>query len=491
MTFGEVNALVHPDDLKLYELAAELCRRQGPSVDHAFRMRHANGNWVWLRARCELVRQPGEPGAPDRHRRRHHRAEDAGREDRRRRPAPARRDRDDPGSLRGVGRRQPPRAVQLELPGAAQPPRRGDRGRAPPTSVVAAGRKPVVRTKASTAASVPGARTFEAQLDDGRWLHISERRTKDGGYVSVGTDITALKRHEEKLMDSEKRLMATVADLRRSQQTLGAADRGACRTGREIRRRKDPRRGSQPGEIEIPRQYEPRAAHAAQRHHRLFRDHGIGDVRPARRRQNIANIAATSARAANICSTSSTTFSTCRRSRPAASGSDFEDLELDRFLADAMRVVSGARQGQGNLTLVRRIAGIRLHADRRALKQIALNLLSNAVKFTPEGGRVTVRGRAARRRHHRHRRYRHRHSQGRAGQARAGRSSRWKASSPRAIRARGSASPSRNRSPSCTAARCASAPRSASARRWCVCRSKRLPREGTMCPGAMPARRNS
>ena len=25
-------------------------------------MRHAAGHWVWLRARCELVRQPGEPG---------------------------------------------------------------------------------------------------------------------------------------------------------------------------------------------------------------------------------------------------------------------------------------------------------------------------------------------------------------------------------------------------------------------------------------------
>ena len=36
---------------------------------------------------------------------------------------------------------------------------------------------------------------------------------------------------------------------------------------------------------------------------------------------------------------------------------------------------------------------LKLRADRRALKQIALNLLSNAVKFTPVGGRVTVRGR--------------------------------------------------------------------------------------------------
>src|SRR5207247_1396434 len=87
-------------------------------------------------------------------------------------------------------------------------------------AVVAAGRKPVVRSKITSEGQIPGARTFEAQLDDGRWLHISERRTKDGGYVSVGTDITNIKLHEEKLMDSEKRLMATVADLRHSQQKL-------------------------------------------------------------------------------------------------------------------------------------------------------------------------------------------------------------------------------------------------------------------------------
>src|SRR6185437_11347997 len=47
-----------------------------------------------------------------------------------------------------------------------------------------------------------------------------ERRTKDGGYVSVGTDITALKSNEEKLIDSEKRLIATVADVRSSQHRL-------------------------------------------------------------------------------------------------------------------------------------------------------------------------------------------------------------------------------------------------------------------------------
>jgi two-component system cell cycle sensor histidine kinase PleC len=75
---------------------------------------------------------------------------------------------------------------------------------------------------------------------------------------------------------------------------------------------------------------------------------------------------------------------------------DLEDVELDRELGDALRVVTTRAEAK-NLTVTSRIAaGIHLKADRRALKQIALNLLSNAVKFTPEDGRITVRGRLSR-----------------------------------------------------------------------------------------------
>ncbi len=156
---------------------------------------------------------------------------------------------------------------------------------------------------------------------------------------------------------------------------------------------------------------------------------------------------------------------------------DFEDLALDPLLAEAMRVVS-ARAQEKQLELVARISPeLRLRADRRALKQIVLNLLSNAVKFTPEGGSVTVRARAAD------------HcivlaiADTGIGIAKdalassAGRSSRWKASSPRAIRARGWASPSPSRWPNCMAAPCASARPSAGARWWwCGCRWSRIAR---------------
>src|SRR5262249_15923421 len=62
LSFGDVNALVHPDDVNLYQLAAQVADATTTTIDHAFRMRHAAGHWVWLRARCELVRQAGESG---------------------------------------------------------------------------------------------------------------------------------------------------------------------------------------------------------------------------------------------------------------------------------------------------------------------------------------------------------------------------------------------------------------------------------------------
>jgi signal transduction histidine kinase len=72
---------------------------------------------------------------------------------------------------------------------------------------------------------------------------------------------------------------------------------------------------------------------------------------------------------------------------------DHERLALDQLLADAMRVVS-SRAAEKRLALALDVeADTAFEADRRACKQVILNLLSNAVKFTPDGGRVDVRGR--------------------------------------------------------------------------------------------------
>ncbi len=61
----------------------------------------------------------------------------------------------------------------------------------------------------------PGAR--EAEMNDGRWLQISERRTADGGVVMTAADITAIKRQDEARRLNEAQLQDAVDDLERSQ----------------------------------------------------------------------------------------------------------------------------------------------------------------------------------------------------------------------------------------------------------------------------------
>jgi two-component system cell cycle sensor histidine kinase PleC len=388
LAFGEVSALVHPDDVQLYELANDLAESETAVIDHAFRMRHADGHWIWLRVRCELVSQTREPGphligiAVDVTEQKNL-VEKTVAADLRLRDAIETIpeafvlwDADNRLVLCNSNFQElhdlPDEAITV---GASY------------ESVVAAGRKPVVRNKIITAGPVlPGARTFEAQLEDGRWLHISERRTKDGGYVSVGTDITALKTHEEKLVDSEKRLMATVSDLRASQQrTADLAEKYAAEKTRaeEANQAKSKFLANMSHELRTP-------LNAIIGFSEIMESGMFGPLGADKYREYCGDIRGSGQYLLDVIND----ILDMSKIEAGRIRLDFEDLALDPLLSEAMRVVA-ARAHEKQLKLVARISPkLHLRADRRALKQIALNLLSNAVKFTPEGGSITVRGRA-------------------------------------------------------------------------------------------------
>ena len=170
MTFGEVSRLVHPDDIKLYEVAAQLADATANAIDHEFRMLHAGGKWVWLRARCEMVRQATEPGlhligiAVDI-------TEQKSLVERTAAADLRLRDAIETIPEAFVLWDQENRLVLCNS-NFQQLHNLPDDAIVSGTSyedVVAAGRKHVIRTKLSSDGPViPGARTFEAQLDDGQ-----------------------------------------------------------------------------------------------------------------------------------------------------------------------------------------------------------------------------------------------------------------------------------------------------------------------------------
>ncbi|MGB5181820.1 MAG: ATP-binding protein [Xanthobacteraceae bacterium] len=393
LTFGEVDALVHKDDIDLYELASQLADGNLQSIDHAFRMRHAQGRWLWLRARCELTRQEGEVsphliGIAVDITEQKNLVERTVAADLR---------------LRDAIETIPEAFVLWDAENRLvlcnsnfqelhQLPDEAVVAGTSYETIVATGRKPLIRATVAHDSEPRGARTFEAQLEDGRWMHISERRTKDGGYVSVGTDITKVKQHEQKLIESEKRQRATIVDLRQSQQTLErqtaeladlaekyaeektrAEDANAAKSkflanmSHELRTPLNAIIGF--SEIMESGMFGPLGAEKYIEYSRDIRESGeylldvINDI------LDMSKIEAGGIRLSP------------------------EAVELDSLLADCIRVVS-TRASEKRLTINAEVEpGIHLNADRRALKQIALNLLSNAVKFTPDGGAVTVQGR--------------------------------------------------------------------------------------------------
>jgi two-component system cell cycle sensor histidine kinase PleC len=387
LSFGDVSGLVHPGDVQLYELASELADATVTSIDHDFRMRHADGHWVWLRARCELVHQPHDPGL----------------------------------HLIGIAVDITEQKTLVEKTVAADMRLRDAIETIPEAfvlwdadnrlvlcnsnfqelhdlpdeaitvgasyeSVVAAGRQPVVRNKVVTHGPLqPGARTFEAQLEDGRWLHISERRTKDGGYVSVGTDITAIKTHEEKLVDSERRQVATIADLRASQHRLAElAEKYAVEKTRaeEANQAKSKFLANMSHELRTP-------LNAIIGFSEIMESGMFGPLGADRYEEYCKDIRNSGEYLLDVIN-DVLDMATIEAGRIRL---EFEDLALDPLLSEAMRVVS-ARAQDKQLTLTARLSpDLSLRADRRALKQIVLNLLSNAVKFTPAGGQVTIRAR--------------------------------------------------------------------------------------------------
>src|SRR5262245_14609158 len=60
LNFGDVAERIHSDDPQLEKIIEALLSGRKDVFDEEFRMRHENGNWVWLRARAELSHAPGE-----------------------------------------------------------------------------------------------------------------------------------------------------------------------------------------------------------------------------------------------------------------------------------------------------------------------------------------------------------------------------------------------------------------------------------------------
>ena len=389
LSFAEVLSRIHESDTDLEQAVEQLLDGKITSFDQEFRMRHEEDHYVWLRARVALA--PGET--------------------------------ENQPHLIGIVfditqqklADKLNKEAELRLMDAVENISEAfvlwdadnrlvlcnskyQQFHSLPASVCAPGtayedvvrtaKEPAVRKRIGLKGESGEGRSFEVQLADRRWLQINERRTKDGGFVSVGTDITALKLQEERLRLSERELMMTVRDLQKErlladQQAQRLADL-ADKYAREKTRAEAANRSKSEflanmshelrtplnaiigfSEVMLAEMFGPMGSEKYAEYSRDIHRSGLFLLDVINDILDMSKIEA--GRMMLEC----------------------ETLQVDAALDEVMRLV-GPRAFEGGVSILREVpAGLSLWADRRAFKQVLINLLSNAVKFTPEGGKVT------------------------------------------------------------------------------------------------------
>jgi two-component system cell cycle sensor histidine kinase PleC len=395
LSFGDLQKMIHPEDDDLAAIAKLAAEGHNQTMDHEFRIRNAAGEWIWLRARAELVQDSPSAGrrlvgiAVDITEQKNL-AETSVLADQRLREAIEAISEAfvlwDSSNRLVLCNSKYQRLHNLS-PESTRPG-------APYAELAARGAAPLVDSEILINAKGPArpdspARTYEARLTDGRWLQVNERRTGDGGYVSVGTDITALKRHEEQLMDSERRLLATVSELRQSRQSLEAqtqqlADLAERHLEQKARaemanRAKAEFLANMSHELRTP-------LNAIIGFSEMMEQQTFGPLGSPKYQDYCSHIHESGQYLLHVFS-DVLDMSRLEAGRVRLNRSEFG---VETAIKNAMRDVEAAAQAKNLAIDVDVSPAESIQADREAVERILVTLLRNAVKFTPDGGAISI-----------------------------------------------------------------------------------------------------
>ena len=394
MSIGEVMELVHPDDADLFEIARNTADQRLDRIDELFRMRHANGSHVWMRIRTEMLEEmPGYPkmiGIAVDVTENHRLARESETASQRLQAAIentaesfALWDRND--NLIMANSRF------LDFNGLTD----ADIAPGMPRSVVEErSRQPISeRAIVTHSAMTTKSRTFERQLTDERWIQVSEKRTRDGITISVGTDVSQIKAHEQQLERNEQLLMTTVEELRAERRVSAEKAKELSEANARFLEAKEKAEAA----------YRTKSEFLANMSHELrtplnaiigFSDvmklemfGAIGDARYISYAHDIHDSGTFLLSVVNDILDMSKIEAGCLEL-------NYEETDLEPVVREAVQMLSIQAERAGIEVDFRIDDRLRLVADRRAIKQTLVNLLSNAVKFTGEGGRVRVRARS-------------------------------------------------------------------------------------------------
>lgn len=389
-SLSDLTSLAHPDDTDLHHIQQSLLVTDQPRFDEQLRLRHANGNWVWLRLRGEILRaDTGERqliGIATDVTEQHLLAEQTRLADIRLRDAIE--TTSEAFVLWDNQNRLVMCNTKYQQLHKLQP--QDVRAGTPYEEIAAKSHPDIVSTiTLPSGTNQAEARTYEAALSSKRWLQISERRTKDGGFVSVGTDISEVKLNEQKLIENEKRQTALIRDLNKSRQKLETQAQQLVELAENYAYAKERAEAASSAKSEFLANisHELRTPlNAIIGFSEIMRTGVFGNLGSDKYLEYCNDIHDSG----NFLLAVINDILQMSKIEAGRLTLNFEKIDIGDIVREAFRVMSVDVMDKNLRLEISGMENLNFEADRRAMKQIMLNLLTNSVKFTPEGGLIEV-----------------------------------------------------------------------------------------------------
>ncbi len=227
---------------------------------------------------------------------------------------------------------------------------------------------------------------LEIELPNDAWMQVRSYQTGSGGVVSIGRDISDLKQKNEDLEKNKFALNDTITDLERSRSQLSVLAQGFAeekRRAEEASRTKTEFLANMSHELRTP-------LNAIIGFSEIMDTELFGDLGDTRYRGYASDILNSGRHLLDMIND----ILDMSRIETGDYDMDPQILDLAKISDDCLRI-SDDRIKKGDLNLEIDVEGLPpVFADKQAAKQILLNLISNAIKFTPAGGDVRLTGTA-------------------------------------------------------------------------------------------------
>lgn len=230
---------------------------------------------------------------------------------------------------------------------------------------------------------------YHTQMRDGRWLHVTEQPTIDGGLVSISFDVTKLKSSQQNLAIREQQMRSTVGDLRASRRELERKTQKLAELADKYMREKD--RAEEANRVKS--EFLANISHELRTplnaiigFSDMMQRKVLGPVDNPQYAQYINDIHMSGSYLLELIN------DILDMSRIEAGRLILETspCHLNSLVEECFNIVL-PQATENEIVLHKSIpSDVTVTLDHRAIKQVLLNLMSNAIKFTEQGGHVDL-----------------------------------------------------------------------------------------------------